>query len=690
PFCDCANEVLRAQFEMRPSSSIFKSHCFNVLMQHHTHTFNQFFTISDSVLGKVVAEQWCHLSHHQQMEYRQFHQYRSQHGKLLAPVQAHVLLYRLHTVVSMQFLPELVAKSIQQCSKLIQSTFKIAVYCTKLYRVELLDEREGLTMRRKIYDPTAILTQRKQIINNIIFYVLERSCYNNNNVIQSEAKQSSIYDLGWNDVGFHGSNQIPTPNIDALAYSGVILNNYYVMPVCTPSRSALMTGLHPVHTGMQHHVIFANEPWGLPLQLKLLPQYLQDLGYATRFVGKWHLGHFRANYTPIHRGFESHYGYWSGHQDYYDHTAQDSKRYWGYDMRRGMNVSWKSYGFYTTDLFTREATRIIQDHDTRRPLFLYLAHLATHSANPYKPLQAPASTLAKFNYIKDKNRRTFAGMLSKMDDSVGEIILQLAKKGMLNDSIIVFSTDNGGPAAGFNSNAASNWPLKGVKDTQWEGGVRGVAVICSTHINKPGRVATHLMHVQDWLPTLLYAVNSTFPHNLDGINVWPSITTDAPAPYHQLLLNIDNTRNISAVRKGQWKLVRGTTWNGEWDGWYGPSGRDPQYKYNVSAVYSSPAGKVLKLPADPTSILQLRRNATVTCSSSSQHRSKCTDCLFDLDSDPCELNNLYDTQPERVADLQALLDKYNKTVLPPRNKPADPRSNPEFWQYTWTNWVDYL
>ncbi|XP_059472307.1 arylsulfatase B [Neocloeon triangulifer] len=526
----------------------------------------------------------------------------------------------------------------------------------------------------------------------------------------SEKKPNIIFiiadDLGWNDVGFHGSNQIPTPNIDALAYSGVILNNYYVMPVCTPSRSALMTGKHPIHTGMQHRVIFANEPYGLPLEEKLLPEYLREQGYKNHIVGKWHLGHFQKEYTPLHRGFDSHFGYWSGHQDYYDHTAQESLYYWGYDMRRGMNVSYDSRGKYTTTLLTEEAVKVVHHHNTSEPLFLYLSHLATHSANPYLPLQAPDDVVKKFSYIEDKNRRIFAAMLSLLDESVGEVTKALNEKNMLNDSIIIFTTDNGGPAGGFNLNAASNWPLRGVKDSLWEGGVRGAALIWSPLIKNTPRVSHQLMHIQDWLPTLLSAIGDkgAVSDEIDGQDVWEAINDPEKGTYDDLLLVIDNQRNLSALIKRKdeemWKLSQGTIMDGKFDKRIGPDGRD--YKYDWEGLKNGFVAQAIKKTkcALPTikNIETMRQKSQIYCSKKNNlnvsESRRCRPewgeiCLFNLDDDPCELNNLAKEQPNIVKEMLELLQKFNDTLVPPRNQPRDPASNPKCWDNVWLNWMDY-
>lgn len=222
-------------------------------------------------------------------------------------------------------------------------------------------------------------------------------------------------------------------------------------------------------------------------------------------VGKWHLGHYKKEFTPLYRGFESHLGFWTGHQDYFDHTAAESGT-WGFDMRRNMSIAFDLHGKYVTDTLNQESVRIVEDHDTKSPLFLYVAHAAVHSGNPYEPLRAPDETIVKMDHIQEYDRRKFAAMVSKVDDSVGDLVKALHKKDMLSNTIIVFSTDNGGPAEGFNLNAASNWPLRGVKDTLWEGGVRGAGFMWGASvIQKPKRVSHQMMQIADWLPTLYAA-----------------------------------------------------------------------------------------------------------------------------------------------------------------------------------------
>ncbi|KAI5632947.1 sulfatase domain-containing protein [Phthorimaea operculella] len=215
-------------------------------------------------------------------------------------------------------------------------------------------------------------------------------------------------DLGWNDVGFHGMNHIPTPNIDALAASGVTLQQHCVTPICTPSRAALLTARYPIHTGMQHGVLYGMEPRGLPLGETLLPQHLRRLGYRTHLVGKWHLGSHSKHYLPLHRGFESHLGFWTGKIDMYDHTNAEQGS-WGTDFRRNFTTAHDLFGKYATDIYTEEAVRVIRSHDARSPLFLMVAHSAVHSGNPWEPIRAPDHLVDSFSHIADSSRRRFAG-----------------------------------------------------------------------------------------------------------------------------------------------------------------------------------------------------------------------------------------------------------------------------------------
>nr|ATE50188.1 arylsulfatase 4 [Phyllotreta striolata] len=521
-------------------------------------------------------------------------------------------------------------------------------------------------------------------------------------------------DMGFNDVSFHGSSEIPTPNIDALAYNGVILNSHYTQSLCTPSRSTFLTGKYPIHTGMQHSVILETEPWGLPLNETLLPELLKNKGYATHAIGKWHLGFFKKEYTPTFRGFDSHFGYWQGYQDYYSHmTKATYSGEIGYDMRRNLEVDYEAKGKYSTTLFTEEAVKLIRQHNTSKPMFLYMAHLAPHAGLPSEPLQAPDEEVYKFAHISDPERRVYAAMVSMLDKSVGDVVKALRDRRMLQNSVILFLSDNGAAPEGVHANRGSNYPFRGMKHSAWEGGTRNIAAIWSPLIKKPRKVSNHLMHISDWLPTFssIAGLDSSKTPKIDGLDMWKSISEDESSPRTTILYNIDDTGRWGGVRQGEWKYVYGSTSNGVKDIWY-PS--NVIRSYDVDQVLSSKTAITLaglitqqniknKHSDSPNEDLRiinkrdvedLRAKATIFCDDVEDQldENKCdllkSPCLFNIYDDPRESVNLAKRRPNIVHNLEQLLLEYRKDMVPALNQPADPTADPVLWNNTWSSWRD--
>uniref|UniRef100_A0A182MU36 Sulfatase N-terminal domain-containing protein n=1 Tax=Anopheles culicifacies TaxID=139723 RepID=A0A182MU36_9DIPT len=466
-------------------------------------------------------------------------------------------------------------------------------------------------------------------------------------------------DLGWNDVSFHGSNQIPTPNIDALAYDGIILNRHYVPPLCTPSRASLMTGKHPMNIGMQDHVIISDEPWGLGLDQKLMPEYFREAGYRTHLVGKWHLGFFRRAYTPTYRGFDSHFGYLGPYIDYWDHSLQmneTSAR--GLDMRRNTDINYSANGTYATDLFNDEAVRIIHSHNQSEPLFLVLTHLAPHTGNEDDPMQAPEDEIAKFSYIQDPKRQTLAAMIGRIDTGVGRIYRTLAERHMLTNTIILFYADNGAPTVGIHANSGSNYPLRGQKESPWEGAVRGAALIWSPLLLRKGVVSNEWVHVSDWLPTLGHAAGISIPSTtspIDGQNQWSTLCNSSAAQRTVVMNNAHHMFEYSSYIKHGWKYVNGTLFEA-YDGWLGQPQRESdqlsQTEYYDRLIAPGTIGASMQLDRD--SVESVRSLATVRCSSVVE--SHCTPlvrpCLFNIVDDPCERNNQAEQFPDILEQLE--------------------------------------
>ncbi|KAG8194370.1 hypothetical protein JTE90_010986 [Oedothorax gibbosus] len=514
-------------------------------------------------------------------------------------------------------------------------------------------------------------------------------------------------DLGWNDVSFHGSPQIPTPNIDALAASGIVLNNYYTESMCTPSRASLMTGKYPIHTGLQHLSIRCGEPTALSLDLKIMPEYLKDKGYMNHMVGKWHLGYFRQDYTPIMRGFNSFFGFYTGKIDYFDYTNYeksedlDGKAFFGVDLQDGTETLKTFRGRYATDVFTEKAVEIINNHNESMPLFLYLSHLAPHTGNQYMPLQAPVNYVQKLSHIKDSKRRTFAGMVSALDASVGKVVEALNQRNLLRNSIIVFTSNSGGETESSGQGKGSNWPLRGQKLTSFEGGIRVPSVLWSPLLKlETPRTANQLMHVSDWLPTLYSAAGGELSDlgEIDGSNMWDSLQTNSPSPRMEILHNIDPIAGTYALRRGDYKLIFGPL-NEITNNWAGPTGLEDmpappsmdEWVFNNDSTVKSILQEANLWIIDTPDVW--RTKAVVKCEGSAPLDGGGCDksnypCLFNVPADPCEYQNIAPKYPKIVKSMLEGVEKCNASALTPTYTDRDPQGDPRCHAFTYAPWLD--
>lgn len=373
-----------------------------------------------------------------------------------------------------------------------------------------------------------------------------------------------VDDMGYGDLGCTGASDIHTPHIDRLAAEGVRFTDFYAnAPICTPTRVGFMTGRWQQRTGIEFAFGYQVEQWrkvgsewipepdvhglGLPASETTIAQRLKKVGYTTGAFGKWHLG-YKDEYNPLHRGFDEYFGELLGHADFYHHTYFDGTP----ALRDGLQPV-KLEGYFT-DLVNERAARFIRQHGggkDRKPYFLYIPHLAVHA--PFQPPDAPDTPRVTKANMLTGSRAIYKAMLERVDDGVGMLLKELEKHGTAENTLIVFSSDNGG------ERWASNAPFFHHKATLWEGGIRVPCLMRWPARLPAGTTCDTPAITMDLHATFLKAANIPLPEDrpLDGIDLLPHVLGQASTtPERALCWRMDRSnRQMKAIRHGRWKYI---------------------------------------------------------------------------------------------------------------------------------------
>lgn len=386
--------------------------------------------------------------------------------------------------------------------------------------------------------------------------------------------------------------------------------------------------------GLQRMVLEPDNPFALSENETILPQILRQEGYRNYAIGKWHLGLYKWRYTPTYRGFDQFYGYYQGGEDYYSHSILN-----GYDLRNETKpncgpdcskVDIKSNGTYSTFLFTQEAERMLRNHNSSKPFYMYLAQQGVHS-----PTEAPQAYIDKFKHIKNIQRRTFAAQLYLVDESIKNITNTIKELGYLDNTLIIFTTDNG--ACQCNSecldNGGCNWPYRSGKESQFNGGVKGISFISGKIVEKYKTnnftVYNGLLHGVDWLPTIAGLLNISIENKtlpLDGFNQWNEIISNKTSKRNEILLNTIKDE-VDSYIMGDWKYISGKVICA-YDGWI-----------------PLPVTNDINYPSDECL------------------PNKPNDYLFNLKDDPFEKVNLIDKYPEIVEIIKKKIQVYKDEAV---------------------------
>lgn len=487
-------------------------------------------------------------------------------------------------------------------------------------------------------------------------------------------------DYGWSYAGFHAQSQpnaaeVVTPVLDSLAADGVILDRYYGFKFCSPSRSAFQTGRNPVYVNVINDDIGdynLSEPdtgfSGIPRNMTGIAEKLASAGYQTVMTGKWHCGLATPTHTPHGRGYNKSLAYLDGANDYWTFTNSNE----GYcsDEGRAFTDLWEdtapAYGrnnswacsqanqakgcVYEDDLFTQFAVNAISSHDASTPLFLYYAPHSVHT-----PLEVPAAQLAKFSFINDTRRASYAAMVNNMDTNLGLVIEALrANADMWANTLFVAVADNGGWIANNGDFGGNNFPLRGGKQGNFEGGIRLNALVSGGAIPpaRRGAVESGLIAAEDWYATFcsLAGVNASDERAaaaglppVTSRDMWALLSgANTTSPRNELIigsalpypgLSSGTTFVQGLLRSDGFKLLRGQVGQAIWTGPFYP---------NASTNW----------PDIPVDCGDPVVNAT-------------GGCLFNVFDDPYEYVNLASQRPDVVAEMAARIAQIEPGVFSP-------------------------
>jgi arylsulfatase A len=374
--------------------------------------------------------------------------------------------------------------------------------------------------------------------------------------------------IGYGDLGCYGNRLIQTPRIDRLAAEGVRCTDFYIAsPSCMPSRGALLTGRHPLRTGLNEQIwrIDEHEQTGLPLKETILPRYLREAGYVSGCFGKWNLG-FAPGSRPTDRGFDEYFGNISGNCDYYTYVYRARN-----DLYR--NTEPAQANGYSTYVFADAACDFIERHKDR-PFFCYVPFNAAHYPNPNNKApgmpciwQAPDEAFTRYGYSAETldEPSRYRAVVSALDDGVGRVLGQLDRLKLSDNTIVIALSDNGAfllPRKGLE--CASNTPLRGGGVTVWEGGIRIPCMVRWPRHLKPGTICHEPLSSMDFVPMAVHLAGLDLPQSrvLDGKDPLPTLAGRAGSPHKYLYWRWGKIG--AAIRMGRYKLVREEDIDGRW------------------------------------------------------------------------------------------------------------------------------